>query len=335
MAEIEEKKVKGGEFNTSSTDLDNVPSEKDWLINGVGLNQYNGFWCSPRFFTRMLSFHHHYKAESSDIWLVKLPKCGTTWFKALVFSIVNRHRFSLSESPLLKANPHALVRCYETDLNLHDPISYLEGLTHPRIMSTHVPYSGLPPSVRSSSCKIVSIFRDPRDQFVSYWHFMDKFWPNSTLRPFEECFDLFCRGVHEYGPFWDHILGSFNASAENPDKILLMRYEEMKMSPVLQTKKLASFLGYPFSEEEEKEGVLDGIVKLCSFDNLKDLEVNKEGRRPLGVPHKAFFRKGEVGDWTNYLTPSMADRIQNLMNEKFSNSGLTFDQLNRNGDEAS
>ncbi|CAN6580719.1 unnamed protein product [Malus baccata var. baccata] len=59
----------------------------------------------------------------------------------------------------------------------------------------------------------------------------------------EEAFELFCRGVADYGPFWDH--------------------------------RLAEFVGQPFSAEEESEGVVDQIIKLCSFQHLSSLVIKK------------------------------------------------------------
>lgn len=37
-----------------------------------------------------------------------------------------------------------------------------------------------------------------------------------------------------------------------------------------------------------------------------------------------FFGKGEVGDWKNYLTPSMSEHMVKMMEEKSAGSGLTF-----------
>ncbi|MFQ6634771.1 hypothetical protein Gotur_010159 [Gossypium turneri] len=98
------------------------------------------------------------------------------------------------------------------------------------------------------------------------------------------------------------------------------------------------FLGVPFTEEEEKQGVVEEIAKICSFENMKDLEVNKKGVQTFGypqetfsgktktfeVPCEAFFRKAKMGDWSNYLTPSMVERLEKLIQEKLENSGLTF-----------
>ncbi|CAL5413741.1 unnamed protein product [Camellia sinensis] len=133
-----------------------------------------------------------------------------------------------------------------------------------------------------------------------------------------------CRGVSSYGPFWDHVLGYWKASQERPDKVLFLKYEDMKEDPISHFKVLAKFMGFPFSVEEDRQGVIEEISKLCIFDNLKDLEVNKTHKNDFGHPNSAYFRKGEVGDWANYLTPSMVERMNKLMKEKFSNTDLNF-----------
>ncbi|KAK2968020.1 hypothetical protein RJ640_001544 [Escallonia rubra] len=79
-------------------------------------------------------------------------------------------------------------------------------------------------------------------------------------------------GVSEFGPFWDHVLGYWKASLESPDKILFLKYEYMKREPSVHLKGLAKFMGQPFSMEEEKKGLVEEILKLCSFENLSNLE---------------------------------------------------------------
>ncbi|KAL8237151.1 hypothetical protein R6Q59_018232 [Mikania micrantha] len=57
-------------------------------------------------------------------------------------------------------------------------------------------------------------------------------------------------------------------------------------------------MGKPITMEEEKKGVVGEIINLCSFKNLSNLEVNKNGvdkfGRLLEVEKKGFFRKGEI-----------------------------------------
>ncbi|KAG5249853.1 Sulfotransferase 2A [Salix suchowensis] len=204
------------------------PSEKNW--DGSPLYFYKGVWY-PFFAIRgALSFQKHFTARDTDIILASMPKSGTTWLKALAFSVVNRNIYSPTESPLLTNPPHDLVRFFEMNLYSKSQLPDLE----------HLPY------------------------------------------------------------------------------------EDLKDDITFNLKKLAEFLGLPFSEKEEKEGVIEEISRLCSFDNLRNLEVNRTGVRPLGTPNSAFFRKGKVGDWCNDLTPSMAERFLKIVEEKLAGSGLSL-----------
>ncbi|KAJ4831285.1 hypothetical protein Tsubulata_038031, partial [Turnera subulata] len=67
--------------------------------------------------------------------------------------------------------------------------------------------------------------------------------------------------------------------------------------------RLSEFLGCPFSVEEERDGVIEEISKLCSFNMLKDIEQNKTVEFIGNYEKGRLFRKGEVGDSVNFLTP--------------------------------
>ncbi|KAJ9565453.1 hypothetical protein OSB04_001419 [Centaurea solstitialis] len=142
--------------------------------------------------------------------------------------------------------------------------------------------------------------------------------------PFEEAFDDFCLGNSNYGPYWDHILGYWKASLERPGRILFLKYEDMKRDPKNDVKKLAEFIGYPFSIEEEEAGVVEKTIQLCSFENLSKLEVNKRGKLPgkyRAIENRYFYRKAKVGDWENYFTDEMKEKIDKLTDQKMSGTG--------------
>ena len=143
----------------------------------------------------------------------------------------------------------------------------------------------------------------------------------------EEAFEQFCKGVSMYGPFWNHVLGYWKASMEWPERVLFIKYEDMKMDSAIHLKRLAEFMGCPFSSEEEKQGMVHEILKLCSFENLSNLKVNRTGTFRLGkrdVGKHVFFREGKVGAWRNHLTDDMVDRLNNVVEQKLSGSGLSF-----------
>ncbi|XVF54470.1 hypothetical protein PTKIN_Ptkin05aG0182900 [Pterospermum kingtungense] len=92
-------------------------------------------------------------------------------------------------------------------------------------------------------------------------------------------------------------------------------------------KKLAEFISYPFSIEEEEKGVVHKIVRMCSFEYLSNQEVNKTGKKVReferwGLENNMFFRKGKVGDWENYLIKEMGACVDLITEHRLSGSGL-------------
>ncbi|KAI8001955.1 Cytosolic sulfotransferase 17 [Camellia lanceoleosa] len=181
-------------------------------------------------------------------------------------------------------------------------------MASPRLFRTHISYSLLPQSFKTSSCKIVYITRDPKDVFVSLWHFMNtKIQPEQGPFPFDEAFESFCNGVHLFGPFHEHVL--------------FLKYADLKRDPRGEVKKLASFLGRLLADDGEAEK----IVRRCSMERLKNLEVNKDGVDPWsGFPKSSYFRLGIVGDWKNKLTTEMKDKLDEITRVKFEGSGLSI-----------
>ncbi|CAL5430759.1 unnamed protein product [Camellia sinensis] len=308
--------------------LSSLPKEKGWVASH--LYQYQGFWHPSRQLQGVLSCQKGFQAQDTDILLVTTPKSGTTWLKAILFALVNRAQYpnditSQQQHPLHANNPHDLVPFLELKLYADNHVPDLTSFTSPRLFSTHLPPLSLPESIKCSACKLVYLCRNPKDTFVSLWHFTNKLRPKDIgTNSLEDTFDRFCRGVSLYGPFWDHVLGYWKESLENPGKILFLKYEEMKEKPDEHLRRTAQFLGYPFSPEEEKLGLVDEILGLCSFDTLSKLEVNKSGKLLSGEENKTFFRRGEVGDWKNFLSAEMEDRLDQISEQKLYKFGLKF-----------
>ncbi|KAH0874738.1 hypothetical protein HID58_072100 [Brassica napus] len=124
---------------------------------------------------------------------------------------------------------------------------------------------------------MVYIWRDSKDTFISLWHFFQKQRSeHGPLNSLEECFDMFCQGLSPHNPYLDHVLGYWKAHRKNPNQILFLNYEtNLSADPLPYVKRLAEFMGYGFTAEEEKNGGVEKVVNLCSFETLKNLETNK------------------------------------------------------------
>jgi len=253
---------------------------------------------------------------------------GTTWLKALVFTIMNRSLYENGTHHLLTKTSDDCIQNLELYIYRDSGRTLpLDDIPSPRFFSTHVPYTSLPKSVIDSKCKIIYIYRDPKDVLISFYHFASKVIPKmrghedhgaSQMDNFSifDAYDLFCKGLSPYGQYWNHVLSYWKASIERPQNILFLRYEDLKQDLQFCVKKLAQFLGQPFSIQEEERGEIQRIVDLCSFEFLSRLQINKTGTYIWSFSNDAFFRKGEVGDWKNYLTLDMAEHLDQIIKQK-------------------
>nr|XP_043611059.1 flavonol sulfotransferase-like [Erigeron canadensis] len=296
--------------------------EKGWLSKSMNL--YQGHWYSSSgviSIGTVLASQDAFQAHPSDLYLATPPKCGTTWLKALVFAIVNRTKYKNNSNPLLVSNPHDCLPFIENEILRNKPTYNVDS--QPRLFATHMSYLALPQSVLDSGCSLVYMCRNPKDVLVSTFHFVNKVRDKSLgVMTIEEAFELFSKGFTPCGPFWDHVKEYYKASLDHPEKILFLTYENLQKDTISNVKRIAEFLGYPFTKEEEVEGVVEEIVSLCSFENLR--EHNQQGIKRDGLPNDAFFRKGKVGDWSNYLTNDMSQILDQITEEKFLGLDISF-----------
>ncbi|KAI7745667.1 hypothetical protein M8C21_030422 [Ambrosia artemisiifolia] len=274
--------------------LKTLPKGNGWRVQH--LYNYNGFWLDFATLKTNMLLNTYFKSQPSDIFLASFMKTGTTWLKALMFSTINRHKYSFSNHYLHHHGPQSTFPLIDSEVY---PVNDFTHVDPPRLFATHYARSILPLCI--TSCKCVYICRDPKDVLVSKWIFMSKLRSKDLpALSLDEAFELFCKGVSEYGPYWEHV--------------------ELKM--------LAAFMGKPFTLEETEKGVVEEIVRLCSFENVSNLEVNKKGVERFGklveVEKRSLFRKGEIGDWRNYLSQEMKDRMDGIFEEKLKGSGLVL-----------
>ncbi|KAH1063166.1 hypothetical protein J1N35_028153 [Gossypium stocksii] len=207
--------------------------------------------------------------------------------------------------------PHDVVPFMEFD---HAQFSTNRHLGIP-LLATHLPYSFLPRSIIDSGTPKIHLFY----RIISLQGTVSP----EILNPFNlmKLLNRFMKVQVRMG-----LIGTmFWGTGKQVWDIQI----ELVEDTVLYLKKIAEFMGYPFSSEEQEQGVPENIVQLCSFKNISSLEVNKtgkhrEGKGNLGTESNIFFRKGKVGDWKNYLITKMAQCLDQRTMQKLSGSGLSL-----------
>ncbi|KAL6859142.1 hypothetical protein ACP4OV_018144 [Aristida adscensionis] len=238
-----------------------LPQERAYIVFPY-CRLYRGFWLPEARLLSLPQVHAHFHLGPSDVLLASVPKSGTTWLKALCFATARRSLhspFDAAAHPLLRTNSHDCVKSM-------DLLRFLDAYDSesPRIVSTHLPYSLLPSRAMADDggCRIVHVSRDPKDTLVSTWHFAGKAVHTGSgdgvqappPLAFEEAFELYCQGRYGIGPSWEHAREYWEASKRRPEHVLCLRYEEMLRDPAGSVRRMAAFIGCPFSEAEEEAG---------------------------------------------------------------------------------
>jgi len=105
-------------------------------------------------------------------------------------------------------------------------------------------------------------------------------------------------------------------------KVHVVRYEDMKQNTFDTFKKAVQFIGIEKSDKQIKTA-----IEKSDFKILAQQEQEK-GFKEKMIKSKSFFRKGEIGDWRNYLDEKMKNEI--IKNHK--KMMQYYGYLNNNGE---
>ncbi|KAL6658108.1 hypothetical protein ACP70R_003694 [Stipagrostis hirtigluma subsp. patula] len=306
------------------------PLPSKTLYGALELRLYQGFWLPESWVPAAMALQRRFEPRPDDVIAASMPKCGTTWLVSLVFATMARRAYppGAADHPLRRLNAHQCAPLLE-GLFSGGRERKLDELPSPRLMYTHLPLAMIPRAVAAADgsggggCRVVYLCREPKDMVVSLLHFFGRVYPGMSLR---DVFESACDGAMMCGPFWDHIAGYRRAGESTPSNVLFLQYEDLLRDPAENVRRVAQFIGMPFSPAEEEDGIVGGIVELCSLGSLRGMEANKTGYVDpvVRIPRGALFRKGVAGDWMNHLTPEMAHRMDEILDNKFGATGLKF-----------
>ncbi len=217
---------------------------------------------------------------NDDCFLVSYPKSGNTWMRFLLANLLRCADVVVDSGPV---NFHTVSR-YVPEYELHTRDYF--AAPRPHIIKSHAPFDpGFP--------RVVYLVRDPRDVYVSYYHYMRKRLPEGmSISEFLRMDDLHPCHWHEHVAGW----------IDKPS-VMLIRYEDMLADTHAQLRRCIDFWsGWEFSDTQ-----IDIAVKASRFDQMKQIE-QQSGLPFKNDTHKqqssTFMRKGKKGDWVNYYDPA-------------------------------
>merc|ERR1712115_43858 len=258
----------------------------------------------PRSFIPVAETLYNFPLKEDDIWVVTFPKSGTTWTQEMVWMIVNDVNKEKGAAPLVVRSPmleYGGMRGSTPDLtspltrSITDPMQYALTLPGRRVLKTHMPLAYLPPHL-TKQCKVVYVARNPMDVCVSYFKHMSHMPGCGFMGEFQEFAQNFKDGLQLFGDYWSHLLSGWQV--KNNPNVKFLWYEDMKRDQRKVIEDLCEFLEHPLNTTQ-----IESLIPHLQFDNMK---ANVNAYPSPGCPRN-FLRKGEVGDWKNFFSPSMVE----------------------------
>lgn len=249
----------------------------------------------------------HRKLRNADWALISWGKSGRTWFRVML-SRFYQIKHGLPANRLLEFdNLHRVQPLVPKVLFSHN--NYMRDYLHSEDKLSH--FRGK---------KVVLLVRDPRDVAVSQF-FQWKY----RMRPHK-------KRLNDYPPHgadisvWDfvcdpkcgvpRIVEFFNGWADVltdlQDKLLVIRYEDMRKDPVGVMTRVLAFVGTPGAPEDVAKA-----VEFASYENMKKLETKRSfkgsGARvkpgDKGNPNSFKVRRAKVGGYRDYFDD---DKVREL-----------------------
>jgi len=213
-------------------------------------------------------------------------KSGSTWQRNLLKGL-------LEFKPLPESLRSEKQNSFVDEKRLENIVKSSEIKSNNYLAKAHI-YKTEQIDLLTSNVEDVRIFmisRDIRDALVSHYnHF-------SNVRPYKLSFNTYYWLV---GRFKAIQLTKYNKNwAPFKKNVFHSNFESLKSDTAGELKKFAEFLGVGINDQEIREIIEQNSIK----------KVREKSDR------KWFFRKGEIGDYKNYLTPSMEKDLERIQHK--------------------
>ncbi|KAG9267043.1 sulfotransferase 6B1 [Astyanax mexicanus] len=239
------------------------------------------------------------QAREDDVFVVAYPKCGFNWMVGVVKRIMN-----LSSGITVPDRP-PIIEFYSPEV--HQIVAEMPSR---RFLGTHLQPNDIPASFKDKKTKTLVVFRNPKDTVVSYYHFMNKNPVLPNVESWDKFFSDFMTGEVGWGSYFDHAV-AWDKRMDDPN-VLIVTFEEMKENAPAGIKKVAEFFNFPLTDEQ-----VSTVAKETTFSAMQENSTKTHSNIA-----KAFFRKGEVGDWKNHFSEAQSKQMDEEFQKKLAGTKL-------------
>jgi hypothetical protein len=268
-----------------------------------------------RMMTRFLSqFPSDYVPAPTDVLICSYFKSGTNWTMQIAVQIAFRGRAEFEHIHDLVPWPD-MRPDMQYAVPLEDDGPRRAAPTGLRVIKTHL---ALGPVPFSPVARYICVVRDPKDVFVSGYHFSRAVVFGPAMPSVPNWLDAYLSADTPLGSWAEHLASYWRVRHE--PNVLFLTYERMRGDLPGTVDRIAAFMGVTLTAAERA-----AVIERSSFDYMKKIgsKFDPPGS-PIGDPRGAMMRRGERGKSGELLSVEDQRRIDDFWRAELARIGCDF-----------
>ena len=260
----------------------------------------------------------NYTPGPQDVFVMTFAKSGTNWMMQIVHQLIwhGRGEYDHLHDVVPWPDTTAMPFLKKYAIPIDEATAWQQAPEQMRVIKTHFDWDMLPHSDRP---KYIAVIRDPKDIFVSSYHFVRDGVYGPAMPTVDTWLELFLSENFPIGGSWAKNTAGYRAERHRPN-VMIASFKEMKRDLRGTVEKVAAFLNIKASVP-----LIDEVVRQSSFDYMKATDqkfaIGKiiAWRKP-GV----MIRTGRQGGSSEMLTPAQQHRIDEHVMSELKKLGSDF-----------
>ncbi|KAM0725184.1 Sulfotransferase 1C4 [Formica fusca] len=285
-------------------------------------------WFLPYKYAEQGDKAYNFETRPDDTWIITYPRSGTTLTQELVWLVANdlnfneAHRRTLMERfPFLDLGLIVEDDVFASDTPDEQKISkysveFVQNQPSPRFIKSHFALDLLP-TVINNNCKIIYVARNPRDVVVSWYYFQKDIKQIQYQGIFEQLCINFMNDHTMWSPYWEHVKTAW--AIRHKPNILFLFYEDLIKNLVENVKKVATFFGKTYNNEE-----IAKLVEHLNIENFRKNSMVNQAAPGQQMKPESFIRQGKANNWKEIFTPELEKRFNEWVVDNLKDTDLVF-----------